>query len=124
MTATAWASIRNATTTCSASTSGHGNPTSRRSLEPERTLTKFPILQFGASRFLQAHVDLFVSDALPRGDEMGPIAVAGTTGGPESRRRLPLLAAGLAQTALFEGGESVRRVTSTALGVEVGVTVV
>ena len=28
-------------------------------------MTDFPILQFGASRFLQAHVDLFVSEALP-----------------------------------------------------------
>jgi tagaturonate reductase len=27
-----------------------------------------PILQFGTSRFLQAHVDLFVSQALERGD--------------------------------------------------------
>jgi tagaturonate reductase len=26
----------------------------------------FPIIQFGASRFLQAHVDLFVSQALAR----------------------------------------------------------
>src|SRR3984957_21089674 len=28
----------------------------------ESNLTEFPILQFGASRFLQAHVDLFVSE--------------------------------------------------------------
>ncbi len=26
----------------------------------------FPIIQFGTSRFLQAHVDLIVSDALPK----------------------------------------------------------
>ena len=38
-------------------------------------MTEFPILQFGASRFLQAHVDLFVSEALPRGEAMGRIAV-------------------------------------------------
>ena len=59
----------------------------------ERELTEFPILQFGASRFLQAHVDLFVSEALPRGEAMGPIAVAGTTGSPESRRRIAAFAA-------------------------------
>ena len=29
-------------------------------------MTAFPILQFGTSRFLQAHVDLFVSQALAR----------------------------------------------------------
>jgi tagaturonate reductase len=57
-------------------------------------LTAFPILQFGASRFLQAHVDLFVSEALPRGEAMGRIAVAGTTGSPESRRRIAAFARG------------------------------
>ncbi|WP_281032621.1 hypothetical protein [Phyllobacterium salinisoli] len=30
-----------------------------------------PILQFGTSRFLQAHADLFVSDALARGEAPG-----------------------------------------------------
>ena len=57
-------------------------------------MTEFPILQFGASRFLQAHVDLFVSEALPRGEAMGHVAVAGTTGSPESRRRIAAFAAG------------------------------
>src|SRR5271170_731694 len=69
----------------------------RRSQEAgraESNLTEFPILQFGASRFLQAHVDLFVSEALPRGEAMGHVAVAGTTGSPESRRRIAAFAAG------------------------------
>jgi tagaturonate reductase len=57
-------------------------------------LSEFPILQFGASRFLQAHVDLFVSQALPHGEAMGHIAVAGTTGSPESRRRVAAFAEG------------------------------
>ena len=57
-------------------------------------MTAFPILQFGASRFLQAHVDLFVGEALPRGEAMGRIAVAGTTGSPESRRRVAAFATG------------------------------
>jgi tagaturonate reductase len=57
-------------------------------------LTAFPILQFGASRFLQAHVDLFVSEALRSGEAMGRIAVAGTTGSAESRRRLAAFATG------------------------------
>src|SRR5271167_4849551 len=60
----------------------------------ERDLTEFPILQFGASRFLQAHVDLFVSEALARGEAIGGIAVAGTTGSPESRRRVAAFASG------------------------------
>ena len=39
----------------------------------------FPIIQFGASRFLQAHVDLFVSQALAKGDAMGRIVAVQTT---------------------------------------------
>jgi tagaturonate reductase len=66
-------------------------------------LTEFPILQFGASRFLQAHVDLFVSDALPRGEAMGRIAVAGTTGSPDSRRRIAAFAAGKPYPVLVKG---------------------
>jgi tagaturonate reductase len=69
----------------------------------ESNLTEFPILQFGASRFLQAHVDLFVSEALPRGEAMGPIAVAGTTGSPESRRRIAAFAAGQPYPVLVKG---------------------
>jgi tagaturonate reductase len=66
-------------------------------------LIDFPILQFGASRFLQAHVDLFVSEALPRGEAMGPIAVAGTTGSPESRRRVAAFSAGRPYPVLVKG---------------------
>jgi tagaturonate reductase len=66
-------------------------------------LTEFPILQFGASRFLQAHVDLFVSEALLRGEAMGRIAVAGTTGSPESRRRIAAFAAGKPYPVLVKG---------------------
>jgi tagaturonate reductase len=48
----------------------------------------FPILQFGTSRFLQAHVDLFVSEALARGDAPGKIAIVQTTESADRRRRL------------------------------------
>jgi tagaturonate reductase len=75
----------------------------RADAAPEPDLTEFPILQFGASRFLQAHVDLFVSEALPRGDAMGRIAVAGTTGSPESRRRIAAFAAGKPYPVLVKG---------------------
>ncbi len=57
-------------------------------------MTTFPILQFGTSRFLQAHVDLFVSQALARGEAMGNIAVVRTTSSEESRKRLDAFATG------------------------------
>jgi tagaturonate reductase len=50
-----------------------------------------PILQFGTSRFLLAHVALFVSQALERGDAIGGIAVVQTTGNPSSRARVSAL---------------------------------
>lgn len=99
-------------------------PGSRSDRLAERELTDFPILQFGASRFLQAHVDLFVSDALPRGEAMGRIAIAGTTGSPESRRRIAAFAAGRPYPVLVKGlrdgaivDESVK-VESVGLGVD------
>jgi len=47
-----------------------------------------PILQFGTSRFLQAHVDLFVSEALDGGAALGPITIVQTTDNPDSARRI------------------------------------
>ncbi|WP_377152960.1 mannitol dehydrogenase family protein [Roseateles sp. UC29_93] len=55
------------------------------------------ILQFGTSRFLQAHVDLFVSQALDRGETgraVGGILVVQTTDNPASAERVAALAAG------------------------------
>lgn len=52
-----------------------------------------PILQFGTSRFLLAHVDLFVSEALDRGTEaLGGITVVQSTDSAASTRRLAALA--------------------------------
>lgn len=59
-----------------------------------------PILQFGTSRFLLAHVALFVSQALERGEAIGGISVVQTTGNPVSQARI----AALSQT----GGYPVR----------------
>src|SRR4051812_31161541 len=53
-----------------------------------------PILQFGTSRFLQAHVDLFVSEALSSGAAIGGITVVQTTSNPKSSARLAALATG------------------------------
>lgn len=53
-----------------------------------------PILQFGTSRFLQAHADLFVSEAMAQGEALGPITVVQTTGNPESAARVAAMASG------------------------------
>jgi tagaturonate reductase len=53
-----------------------------------------PILQFGTGRFLQAHVDLFVSQALDAGQALGGISVVQTTASPQSSARLAALARG------------------------------
>lgn len=47
-----------------------------------------PIVQFGTGRFLQAHVDLFVSQALARGEALGGIAVVQSTASAQSSARL------------------------------------
>ncbi len=54
--------------------------------------TGHPILQFGTSRFLQAHVDLFVSEAAERGMALGGITVVQTTGNPASTARMRAMA--------------------------------
>lgn len=53
-----------------------------------------PVLQFGTSRFLQAHVDLFVSEALQKGEALGKIIVVQTTDNPESAKRVAALSSG------------------------------
>ncbi len=49
-------------------------------------MTANPIVQFGTSRFLQAHVDLFVSEAMATGDAAGPITVVQTSVADRSGR--------------------------------------
>ncbi len=41
------------------------------------------IIQFGTSRFLQAHVDLFVHEARGAGQDVGPVTVIQTSGSAE-----------------------------------------
>lgn len=50
-----------------------------------------PILQFGTSRFLQAHADLFVSQAIDAGQDVGPITVIQSSGNAERAKRLNAL---------------------------------
>lgn len=52
-----------------------------------------PILQFGTSRFLQAHADLFVSEAIEAGKALGPITVVQTSGDPARAGRIGALSA-------------------------------
>jgi tagaturonate reductase len=47
-----------------------------------------PILQFGTSRFLQAHADLFVSEAARVGEALGHITVVQTTGSAQGAARV------------------------------------
>jgi tagaturonate reductase len=49
------------------------------------------IIQFGTSRFLQAHVDLFVHQARLEGQRVGPIAVVKTTSGGDRAGRIAAL---------------------------------
>ena len=46
------------------------------------------IIQFGTSRFLQAHADLFVHEARASGQDIGPITVVKTTRGTERAGRV------------------------------------
>jgi tagaturonate reductase len=61
------------------------------------TATAPVILQFGTSRFLQAHVDLFAEEARTTGQDVPPIVIVQTTNDPERARRL----AGFADPAGF-----------------------
>ncbi len=47
-----------------------------------------PIVQFGTSRFLQAHADLFISDAMRAGQAVGSVTVVQTSGSGERAGRL------------------------------------
>lgn len=46
------------------------------------------IIQFGTSRFLQAHADLFIHEARASGQDIGPITVVKTTRGTERAGRV------------------------------------
>lgn len=50
------------------------------------------ILQFGTSRFLQAHADLFISDAIKEGQSVGPVTVVQSSGDASRTHRLKALA--------------------------------
>jgi tagaturonate reductase len=75
-----------------------------------------PILQFGTSRFLQAHVDLFVSEALASGvagQALGGITVVQTTDNPASAQRVAALASGDGYPVRIRGLLNGERVDNT-----------
>src|SRR5271156_5984086 len=63
----------------------------------------FRILQFGTSRFLQAHFDLFVDQGFVDGSGKGKIAVVQTTSSPDSARRLAFFDTGQPYTVRVRG---------------------
>lgn len=62
-----------------------------------------PILQFGTSRFLLAHADLFVSEAMEKGDALGQITIVQTTSNPQSAERIAALEVGAAYPVRIKG---------------------
>jgi tagaturonate reductase len=66
----------------------------------------FPILQFGTSRFLQAHVDMFVDQGFVEGAGAGKIAVVQTTSSSDSARRLAFFDTGAPYVVRVRGLES------------------
>jgi tagaturonate reductase len=79
-------------------------------------MSETPILQFGTSRFLLAHADLFISQSMETGDGRGPITVVQTTGNAESLRRVEALNAGVPYPVRIEGLRSGKPVRTTLEG--------
>jgi tagaturonate reductase len=73
--------------------------------------TNTPILQFGTSRFLQAHADLFLSEALARDGALGRVTVVQSSGDAARRGRLAALAAPDGFVVRVQGLEAGRKVS-------------
>lgn len=71
-----------------------------------------PILQFGTSRFLQAHADLFLSEAIAAGQAVGPVTVIQSSGNATRHARLNALTRGFpVRIQGLEHGTPVQRET-------------
>lgn len=81
------------------------------------------ILQFGTSRFLQAHVDLILSEAAAAGQNVLPITVVETTGSPASQARVAAFDRGAGFDVRIRGRtegrdiDETRRVSSVTAGI-------
>lgn len=71
------------------------------------------IIQFGTSRFLQAHVDLFVHQARLAGETIGPITVVKTTSGQDRSGRIAALKRGVPYPVRIRGVEMGRVIDET-----------
>ena len=76
-------------------------------------MTVTPILQFGTSRLLQAHADLFQSEALAQGQGLGRITVVQSSGDAGRAGRLAALAAPGGFAVRIRGLEDGRAVDRT-----------
>lgn len=80
-----------------------------------------PVLQFGTSRFLQAHADLFLSESMP---DARPVTVVQTSGDPARAGRLSAMVDGydVRIEGISDGREvsETRHVTSVARGLSIG----
>lgn len=87
---------------------------------------RFPVLQFGTSRFLQAHVDLFIHEAAADGQAAGPVAIVATSGNAGRRGRLTAFDAAEGYPVEIRGLDHGRpversvRVTSVRRGLDAG----
>jgi tagaturonate reductase len=71
------------------------------------------IIQFGTSRFLQAHADLFVHQARQAGQDVGPITVVKTTQGGDRAGRIAALKSGRPYPVRIRGLEDGKTVDET-----------
>jgi len=69
-----------------------------------------PVFQFGTSRFLQAHADLFIHEASEAGSPSGPVTVVAISGSAAGRARLHALARDEGYPVIIRGLEAGRRV--------------
>ncbi|MFH6786136.1 MULTISPECIES: mannitol dehydrogenase family protein [Methylobacterium] len=77
------------------------------------------VVQFGTSRFLQAHADLFIHEAREAGQAVGPVAVVQTSGSPSRAGRVAAFGAPGGYPVVIRGLENgraiERRVTVTSI---------
>lgn len=71
------------------------------------------IMQFGTSRFLQAHADLFVHEARQSGQDIGPVTVVKTTPGADRSGRIAAWKRGQPHPVYIRGCEQGRVIDTT-----------
>jgi tagaturonate reductase len=92
-------------------------------ISEEPNVTK-RIIQFGTSRFLQAHADLFIHEAREAGQDIGPITVVKSTSGLERVGRIqalsnpdgyPVIIRGMANNQVINANYTVRSIDSAMI---------